>query len=168
MQATSGAGYPGVPSLDILGNVIPRVDGEEEKMERETRKILGTELLMSAHTNRVAVVDGHTESISVGLRTPVTPEVAMQAMANFRGPADLEGLPTAPCPPIVIQQAPDRPQPRLDAGLGNGMQVSVGRVRACPILHLRFTALGHNTIRGAAGTSVLNAELLVARNLLPG
>ena len=167
MQATSGAGYPGVPSLDILGNVIPRVDGEEEKMERETQKILGATIAMSAHTNRVAVVDGHTESISVGLRTPATPEVAAQTISSFRGPADLEQLPTAPCPPIVIQSAPDRPQPRLDAGLGNGMQVSVGRIRPCPILHLRFTALGHNTIRGAAGAAVLNAELLVARNLLP-
>jgi aspartate-semialdehyde dehydrogenase len=168
MQATSGAGYPGVPSLDILGNVIPRVDGEEEKMERETRKILASPgLLMSAHTNRVAVIDGHTESVSVGLKTPITPEQATQAFAAFRAPADVEGLPTAPCPPIMVQQAPDRPQPRLDAGLGNGMQVSVGRVRACPILHVRFTALGHNTVRGAAGASVLNAELLVARNLLP-
>jgi aspartate-semialdehyde dehydrogenase len=113
------------------------------------------------------VVDGHTESVSVGLRTPVTPEQATQAMTQFRGPAELERLPTAPCPPIVVQTAPDRPQPRLDAGLGNGMQVSVGRIRPCPILHLRFTALGHNTIRGAAGAAVLNAELLVARNLLP-
>lgn len=167
MQAASGAGYPGVPSMDLLGNVIPRVDGEEEKMERETRKILGTNLLMSAHTNRVAVVDGHTESVSVGLKTPITPEQATQAIASFRAPPDVERLPTSPCPPIVIQQAPDRPQPRLDAGLGNGMQVSVGRIRACPILHVRFTALGHNTIRGAAGAAVLNAELLVARNLLP-
>jgi aspartate-semialdehyde dehydrogenase len=167
MQAASGAGYPGVPSLDLLGNVIPRVDGEEEKMERETQKILNAKIAMSVHTNRVAVVDGHTESISVGFKTAVTPEAATQVITQFRGPADLERLPTAPCPPIVISQAPDRPQPRLDAGLGNGMQISVGRIRPCPILHLRFTALGHNTIRGAAGAAVLNAELLVARSLLP-
>ncbi len=167
MQAASGAGYPGVPSLDLLGNVIPFVDGEEEKIVRETQKILNATIEISAHTNRVAVVDGHTESISVGLRTPATPEEAAQAFTQFRGPAELERLPSAPCPPIVVQQAPDRPQPRLDAGLGNGMQISVGRIRTCPILNLRFTALGHNTIRGAAGAAILNAELLVARNLLP-
>jgi aspartate-semialdehyde dehydrogenase len=167
MQAASGAGYPGVPSLDLLGNVIPRVEGEEEKIERETQKILDAKIALSVHTNRVAVVDGHTESISVGLRSPATPAAAAQAFTQFRGPAELERLPTAPCPPIVVQQAPDRPQPRLDAGLGGGMQISVGRIRPCPILTLRFTALGHNTIRGAAGAAVLNAELLVSRNLLP-
>jgi len=168
MQAASGAGYPGVPSLDLLGNVIPKVEGEEEKMERETRKILGAPIIMSAHTNRVAVVDGHTESISVGLKTAATPEAATQVIQNFRGPAEVERLPTAPCPPILVHTTGDRPQPRLDAGLGNGMQVSVGRIRPCPILHLRFTALGHNTIRGAAGAAVLNAELLVARGQVPG
>jgi aspartate-semialdehyde dehydrogenase len=166
LQAASGAGYPGVPSLDLLGNVIPRVDGEEEKMQRETQKILEASILMSAHTNRVAVVDGHTESISVGLRTKATPEQAAAVISAFRGPAEVERLPSAPCPPIVVHQAPDRPQPRLDAGLGNGMQISVGRIRPCPILDLRFTALGHNTIRGAAGAAVLNAELLVARDLV--
>jgi aspartate-semialdehyde dehydrogenase len=168
MQAASGAGYPGVPSLDLLGNVIPKVEGEEEKIERETQKILNAQIALSVHTNRVAVVDGHTESISVGLRSPAGPEAATQALASFRGPADLEQLPTAPCPPIVVQPGGDRPQPRLDAGLGNGMQVSVGRIRPCPILSLRLTALGHNTIRGAAGAAILNAELLVARKLLPG
>src|SRR5439155_418512 len=167
MQAASGAGYPGVPALDLLGNVIPRVEGEEEKIERETQKILGAAIAISAHTNRVAVVDGHTESISVGLRSPATPEAAARAIATFRGPADLEQLPTTPCPPIVVHQGADRPQPRLDAGLGRGMQVSVGRLRPCPILSLRFTALGHNTVRGTAGAAVLNAELLVARGLIP-
>ena len=166
MQATSGAGYPGVPSLDILGNVIPRVDGEEEKIESETRKILAAEFPISVHTNRVAVVDGHTESISVGLAQRVTPAQAAEVIAAFRAPPDIERLPMSPCPPIVVHQAPDRPQPRLDVGLGRGMQVSVGRIRACPILDLRFTALGHNTIRGAAGASVLNAELLVARGVI--
>ena len=168
MQAASGAGYPGVPSLDLLGNVIPKVEGEEEKMERETRKILGAPIIMSAHTNRVAVVDGHTESVSVGLKIAATPEAATQVIQNFRAPPEVERLPTAPCPPILVHTTGDRPQPRLDAGLGNGMQVSVGRIRPCPILHLRFTALGHNTIRGAAGAAVLNAELLVARGQVPG
>jgi len=167
MQAARGDGYPGVPSLECLGNVIPRGEGEEEKIERETQKILGAASGISAHTNRVAVVDGHTESISVGLRAPAAPEAAARAIATFRGPADLEQLPTAPCPPIVVHQGADRPQPRLDAGLGRGMQVSVGRLRPCPILSLRFTALGHNTVRGAAGAAVLNAELLVARGLIP-
>lgn len=167
MQATSGAGYPGVPSLDILGNVIPFVDGEEEKIERETQKILGAGIVISVHSNRVPVVDGHTESISVGLKQKTTPERAAQTLAAFRAQPDVERLPTAPCPPIVVHQAADRPQPRLDAGLGRGMQVSVGRIRPCPILDLRFTALGHNTLRGAAGAAVLNAELLVARGLIP-
>jgi aspartate-semialdehyde dehydrogenase len=167
MQAASGAGYPGVPSLDLLGNVIPRVDGEEEKMERETQKILGATIAISAHTNRVPVVDGHTESVSVGFKGRVSPEKVAGAFVAFRGPEDVERLPSAPCPPIVLQPAPDRPQPRLDALLGGGMQVSVGRVRPCPILDVRFTALGHNTIRGAAGAAVLNAELLVARDLVP-
>ena len=168
LQAASGAGYPGVPSLDLLGNVIPRVEGEEEKIERETQKILNATIALSVHTNRVAVVDGHTESISVGLRSPATPEAAAHAIATFRGSPEVERLPSAPCPPILVQPAPDRPQPRLDAGLGNGMQVSVGRIRPCPVLSLRLTALGHNTIRGAAGAAVLNAELLVARKQVPG
>ena len=167
MQAVSGAGYPGVPSLDIVGNVIPGIEGEEEKIERETQKILGASFAISVHTNRVPVVDGHTESISVGCKTRVTPEQAAQALSAFRAPPDVERLPMSPCPPIVLHQAADRPQPRLDAGLGRGMQVSVGRIRPCPVLHLRFTALGHNPIRGAAGAAVLNAELLVARGLVP-
>jgi aspartate-semialdehyde dehydrogenase len=167
MQATSGAGYPGVPSLDILGNVIPGVPGEEEKIEKETRKILGADIAISAHTNRVPVIDGHTESISVGLQKRATPEHAAEAIAAFRASPEVERLPTSPCPPIVVHRAADRPQPRLDVGLGRGMQVSVGRIRPCPILDLRFTALGHNTIRGAAGAAVLNAELLVAKGLVP-
>ena len=167
MQATSGAGYPGVPSLDILGNVIPFVEGEEEKIERETQKILGANITISVHANRVPVVDGHTESVSVGLRQKATPQRAAQVIAAFRAPPDVERLPTSPCPPIMVHQAADRPQPRLDAGLGRGMQVSVGRIRPCPVLDLRFTALGHNTIRGAAGAALLNAELLVARGLVP-
>lgn len=167
MQAISGAGYPGVPSLDILGNVIPAVEGEEEKIERETQKILGASLAISVHTNRVAVVDGHTASVSVGLKTRATPEQAAQALSAFRAPPEVERLPTSPCPPVVLHRAFDRPQPRLDAGLGRGMQVSVGRIRACPVLDLRYTALAHNTIRGAAGAAVLNAELLVAMGLVP-
>ena len=166
MQAASGAGYPGVPSLDLLGNVIPRIEGEEEKIERETQKILGAPMIVSAHTNRVAVVDGHTESISVGFGRRATPEEAIEAFREFRASPEVSQLPSAPYPPIHLDEAPDRPQPRLDAGRGRGMQVSVGRVRRCPLLDLRFTALGHNTIRGAAGAALLNAELLVTRGLV--
>ncbi len=168
MQAASGAGYPGVPALDLLGNVIPGVAGEEEKMERETRKIFGADIDLSVHTNRVSVVDGHTESVSVGLRERVPPAAAADAFRRFRGPPEVEGLPSAPCPPIVVTEVPDRPQPRLDAWLGGGMRVTIGRVRPCPILDLRFTALAHNAVRGGAGAAILNAELLVSRKLVAG
>ena len=173
MQAVSGAGYPGVPSLDILGNVIPYIGNEEEKIESETLKILGGrggqvpyEAIVSAQANRVAVIDGHTMTVSVELDDTPTPEDVMEAMRSFRGrPQELK-LPTAPDPPIVVTREPNRPQPRLDADLADGMAVSVGRVRPCPVFSTKFVALGHNTIRGAAGASVLNVELMQAEGLL--
>ena len=171
MQAVSGAGYPGVPSLDALGNVIPYIGGEEEKIELESRKILGTlapggvepaGFAVSAHTNRVAVIDGHLETVSVGFRRRVTPEDAGAALREFRGSACVAGLPSSPNPPVEVDTRADRPQPRLDLERGRGMAVTVGRVRPCPILDLRLVLLGHNTIRGAAGQAVQIAELLVA------
>ena len=175
MQAVSGAGYPGVPSLDALGNVIPHIGGEEEKIEGESRKILGAlgaagvepaEFTVSAHTNRVAVVDGHLEAISVGFRRRVTPEEATAALKEFRGSPCVAGLPSSPNPPVEVDARPDRPQPRLDLDRGRGMAVTVGRIRPCPICDLRMVALGHNTIRGAAGQAVQIAELLVAAGRL--
>ena len=173
MQAVSGAGYPGVPSLDILGNVVPFIGGEEEKMESETLKILGGDggrkpypAVISAHTNRVPVLDGHTMTVSVELAAKPAIDEVVQSMSAFKGrPQDL-WLPSAPQPPIVVLQEPDRPQPRLDAGLGDGMTTTVGRVRPCNVLHTRFVALGHNTVRGAAGAAILNAELMHAEGML--
>jgi aspartate-semialdehyde dehydrogenase len=175
MQATSGAGYPGVPSLDILGNVIPFIGGEEEKMERETCKILGTlaadgvapaPIALSVHANRVAVVDGHFEVVSAGLRRRTTPDEAIAAMREFRGPERVRTLPSSPAQPVEVDLRPDRPQSRLDLERGGGMTVTVGRVRPCPVLDLRFALLSHNTIRGAAGAAVQIAELLVAEGLV--
>ncbi len=171
MQAVSGAGYPGVASLDILGNVIPHIGGEEEKIERESRKILGAlsnglvepaRFAVSAHTNRVPVVDGHMMTVSVGFGQRVSPDEALAVLRVFRGSPSVTGLPSSPNPPIEVDNRPDRPQPRLDLDRGGGMAVTVGRVRPCPILDLRFVALGHNTVRGAAGQGVQIAELLVA------
>jgi len=171
MQAVSGAGYPGVPALDIVGNVIPHIGGEEEKIERESRKILGAlaggriepaAFAVSVHTNRVAVVDGHMLTVSVGLARRVTPDKASELLRDFRAPPCVAGLPTSPNPPIEVDSRIDRPQPRLDLDRGRGMAVTVGRVRPCPILDLRMVVLGHNTVRGAAGQSVQIAELLVA------
>jgi aspartate-semialdehyde dehydrogenase len=168
MQAVSGAGYPGVASLDILGNIVPFIGGgEEEKVETETNKILGSDggrkplgAVISAQVNRVPVIDGHSMTVSVELESRPSPQAVIDALRGFRGlPQDLN-LPSAPNPPIVVMAENNRPQPRLDVDLGNGMAVSVGRVRACPVLTHKFVALGHNTIRGAAGASVLNAELM--------
>jgi len=174
MQAVSGAGYPGVPSLDILGNVIPFIGGgEEEKIETETLKILGGdggrapyEAIVSAQVNRVPVLDGHTMTVSVDLAALPEPDEVVEAMRAFRGKPQAMRLPTAPDPPLVVMDQINRPQPRLDAGLGDGMTVTVGRVRPCPVLSTKFVALGHNTIRGAAGASILNAELMYAEDLL--
>jgi aspartate-semialdehyde dehydrogenase len=171
MQAVSGAGYPGVPSLDILGNVIPFVGGEEEKIERESRKILGAfsggavepaSFELSVHTNRVAVLDGHLAAVSVGFRQRVAPGAAAAAMREFRGSPRVSDLPTSPVPPIEVDDRIDRPQPRLDLDRGGGMTVTVGRIRPCPVLDLRMVVLGHNTVRGAAGQGIQIAELLVA------
>jgi aspartate-semialdehyde dehydrogenase len=175
MQAVSGAGYPGVPSLDIIGNVIPFISGEEEKIETETRKILGSvkgetvemhPVAVSAHTNRVPVVDGHTETVAVGLENGVSAEDLRAAFAGFAGAPQRLGLPSAPERPLLYMDEKNRPQPRFDAGRGRGMTVSVGRLRACPVLGWKFVALGHNTVRGAAGAAVLNAELMQAEGLL--
>ena len=174
MQAVSGAGYPGVPSLDILGNLVPYIGGgEEEKIETETCKILGDDesrgphpVVVSAQVNRVPVIDGHTMTVSVELESRPDPGAVLEAFRAFRGkPQDLD-LPTAPKPALNVTSEINRPQPRLDSELGNGMTVSIGRVRTCPVLTIKFVALGHNTIRGAAGASVLNAELMQAEGLL--
>jgi aspartate-semialdehyde dehydrogenase len=174
MQAVSGAGYPGVASLDILGNIVPFIGGgEEEKIETETNKILGgnggrtpLDAVISAQVNRVPVVDGHSMTVSVELASGPSPETVIDALRGFRGLPQELSLPSAPNPPIVVMAENNRPQPRLDVDLGNGMAVSVGRVRACPVLTHKFVALGHNTIRGAAGASVLNAELMYKQGQL--
>jgi aspartate-semialdehyde dehydrogenase len=173
-QAASGAGYPGVPSLDLLGNVIPFVAGEEQKMERETQKILGrfasrgidpADFAVSAQCHRVPVVDGHLEAVSVRLRQPATLKRLTEALRTFRPLAKL-GLPTAPDPPIEVRTEDDRPQPRLDADRLGGMGLTVGRLRPCGVLDWKFDVLGHNTIRGAAGAAILNAEILVLEGRL--
>ncbi len=170
MQAVSGAGYPGVASLDILGNVVPYIKSEEEKMQEETLKLLGSlkgsrvqalNARISAHCNRVPVEDGHTESVSIKLRTQATREQILAAWSEFK-PLAGQDLPTAPAQPIEFVAADDRPQPRLDRMRGNGMAATVGRLRPCTLLDWKFTVLSHNTIRGAAGAALLNAELLVS------
>jgi aspartate-semialdehyde dehydrogenase len=170
MQAISGAGYPGVPSMDILGNVVPYIGSEEEKMEAETLKLLGKleghtvtplDARISASCNRVAVEDGHTESVSIKLGKPATRKEILAAWAEFR-PLAGQKLPTAPEQPIEWAPQDDRPQPRLDRNRGNGMGVTVGRLRPCGVLDWKFTVLSHNTIRGAAGAAILNAELLAS------
>ena len=171
MQAVSGAGYPGVASLDIVGNVIPLIGGEEEKIERESRKVLGmlsagsvqpAKFAVSAHTNRVPVVDGHMMTVSVGFARRVGADEASAALRRFRGPPCVADLPSSPALPIEVEDRADRPQPRLDLDRGGGMAVTVGRLRPCPVLDIRMVVLGHNTIRGAAGQAVQIAELLVA------
>ncbi|HTX74701.1 MAG TPA: aspartate-semialdehyde dehydrogenase [Terracidiphilus sp.] len=174
MQAVSGAGYPGVPSMDILGNVVPYIKSEEEKMEAETLKLLGRlesspaghavrslNARMSAHCNRVAVEDGHTESVSIKLRRSATREEILSAWAEFK-PLTGQHLPMAPEQPVEFAPQDDRPQPRLDRNRGRGMGVTVGRLRPCGLLDWKFTVLSHNTIRGAAGAAILNAELLAS------
>ena len=168
-QAASGAGYPGVPSLDLLGNVIPFVAGEEPKMERETQKILGSltsrgvepaPFPLSAQCHRVPVLDGHLEAVSVKLQEEVPLKRMLEAFRSFRPLAKL-GLPSAPEAPIEVRAEEDRPQPRLDVERAGGMGVTVGPPRPCGVLDWKFEALGHNTIRGAAGAAILNAEVLV-------
>ena len=171
MQAVSGAGYPGVPSMDILANVIPFIGAEEEKMEQETQKILGEVTAplparVSAHCNRVPVIDGHTVAASVEFSSRPSLEDALSAIESFRGLPQERNLPSAPAQPVIYMPQQDRPQPRRDAARDAGMAVYVGRLRACPVFHLKFIACGHNTIRGAAGAAVLNAELMVSEGWL--
>ena len=175
MQAVSGAGYPGVASLDILGNVIPFIRDEEPKIEVEVQKFLGrvsgdaiasAAFPVSAHANRVAVEHGHTVCMSVELVTKADAADVEQAIADWRGAPDAHGLPSAPDRPIVVADQPDHPQPRRQVDTGGGMTVVVGRVRSDPVLDVKLVAMGHNVIRGAAGASVLNAELMVRCGLL--
>ena len=172
MQAISGAGYPGVPAMDILGNVIPFIGGEEDKLEREPLKLLGTlqdkrvadaPFVVSAQCMRVPVRDGHTECVSVEFERGAQIDEVIAVLEGFRAPPEVASLPSSPARPIVVQREPDRPQPALDRDTGNGMSITVGRVRPCPVADVRFVVLGHNTLRGAAGGSIHNAELLVAQ-----
>ncbi|HEX6574938.1 MAG TPA: aspartate-semialdehyde dehydrogenase, partial [Gemmatimonadaceae bacterium] len=175
MQAVSGAGYPGVPSLDILGNVIPYIADEEPKLEREMTKLLGryedgavkrAPMRVSSHTNRVAVQHGHTVCITASFREKATSEDAVAALREWKGNESTLNLPSRPEHPLLVTDEPNRPQPKRDVDIGAGMTVTVGRVRPDPILDVRMVALGHNTIRGAAGGSVLNAELLAVTGRL--
>ncbi len=175
MQAVSGAGYPGVPSLDILGNVIPNIGGEEPKVESEPQKILGDlvedavrplPFAVSAACHRVAAVDGHLVAVSIEFAERPRREELLSALAGFSGLPQERRLPTAPRHPIHLLEAPDRPQTRKDAGLERGMATAVGRVRECPVLHYKLVALSHNVMRGAAGAALLNAELMRSEGLL--
>ncbi len=175
MQAISGAGYPGVPSMDIVGNVIPFIGGEEEKMQQETHKILGDFHLdhirdlaakVSAHCNRVPVVDGHTVTVSVELSAKLTEVDLLRAMESYSSLPQERKLPSAPPHPVIYMPQPNRPQPRKDVEREHGMAVFIGRLRPCPVLDFKFVAMGHNTVRGAAGAAVLNAELMVSEGLL--
>lgn len=175
MQAVSGAGYPGVPSLDMIDNVIPFINTEEEKVAEETRKILGSwdngfrdaEVVVSAACNRVPVRDGHTETVAVKLGRDASPDEVIEVFQSFRGLPQEMGLPSAPARPIVVRMENNRPQPVLDRDTEKGMASVVGRVRPCPIMGTKYVLLGHNTIRGAAGASILNAELFREKGLLP-
>jgi aspartate-semialdehyde dehydrogenase len=175
MQAISGAGYPGVPSMDIVGNVIPFIGGEEEKMEQETQKILGdlrgdrVEPLaarVSAHCNRVPVVDGHTVTVSVELSSKPAEADLRHAFSSYTGLPQQRQLPSAPPRPVIYMTENNRPQPRKDAERERGMAAFIGRLRACPVLDYKFVALAHNTVRGAAGAAVLNAELMHSEGML--
>ena len=175
MQAVSGAGYPGVPSLDILGNLIPFIDGEEEKIQTESLKIMGTlqhdrvvphPMVVSAQTTRVPVVNGHTETISVQFNSKPALEDLKAAFRGFAGRPQHYACPSAPKQPLQLMEEANRPQPRLDVARDGGMAVFLGRVRPCPVFDYKFVALGHNTVRGAAGAAVLNAELMLAEKLI--
>jgi len=175
MQAVSGAGYPGVSSVDIIANVVPYIGGEEEKMQQETQKILGgvaegkavpLDARVSAHCNRVPSVDGHMVATSVEFSSRPPLDEIRHALSNFRALPQERKLPSAPLKPVVYMEEQDRPQPRRDAARENGMSVFVGRLRECPVLDAKFIACGHNTIRGAAGAAVLNAELMASEGYL--
>ncbi|HUS06809.1 MAG TPA: aspartate-semialdehyde dehydrogenase, partial [Bryobacteraceae bacterium] len=175
LQAISGAGYPGVPSMDITANVIPFIGGEEEKMQQETQKILGEftgdgiEILdarVSAHCNRVPVVDGHMVAVSVEFAAKPRIEDVRKAFDTYTSVPQERKLPSAPVRPVIYMEQQDRPQPRRDAERENGMAIFVGRLRECPVFDYKFIACGHNTVRGAAGAAVLNAELMRSEGLL--
>ena len=175
LQAISGAGYPGVASMDIVANVIPFIGGEEEKMQQETQKILGDfdgsrvrdlTARVSAHCNRVPVVDGHTVTVSVQLSSKASEEDLLHAFQSFSSVPQERKLPSAPPAPVIYMTQPNRPQPRKDVERERGQTVFVGRLRACPVFDYKFVAMGHNTVRGAAGAAVLNAELMVTEGLL--
>ena len=175
LQALSGAGYPGVASLDIVDNLIPYIPREEEKIQTEPLKLFGTlekdhirfaDITISAAVHRVAVLDGHTEAVAVKLARSATLEEVKAALREFRGVPQELGLPSAPDPAIIVREEPDRPQPRLDRWAGRGMATTVGRVRPDPILDYKMVVLGHNTIRGAAGASILNAELALVQGIV--
>ena len=172
MQAVSGAGYPGVPSMDILGNVVPYIGGEEEKVESESLKLLGSlrdgkivssPCIISAQCNRVPVRDGHLECVSLQFERKPEVEEVVAALKGFRASPEAADLPSSPELPILVRREPDRPQPMRDRDAGGGMSIVVGRVRSCPVLDAKLVVLGHNTVRGAAGGSIHNAELLVAQ-----
>jgi aspartate-semialdehyde dehydrogenase len=175
MQAISGAGYPGVASMDIMGNVIPFIGNEEEKMQEETQKILGEfrgdrieplAARVSAHCNRVAVVDGHTVTVSVEFSSKPSAADLRHAIDTFRALPQERALPSAPARPVIYMEEANRPQPRKDAERERGMAAFIGRLRPCPALDYKFVAMGHNTIRGAAGAAVLNAELMHSEGML--
>jgi len=163
LQSASGAGYPGVAALDLLGNVVPGIEGEEEKIAAELEKFLRlpNETRIGAQVHRVPVPSGHMASVTIGCAEEIRPEDAKERMRKWVGAPEARGLPTLPKFPIVVSDSPDRPQPRLDLWAGDGMSVTVGRVRRDPVLGLRFVVLGHNLIRGAAGAAIANAELVV-------
>ena len=174
MQAVSGAGYPGVSALDVTGNVIPLVGGEEEKIETETRRLLGhlqgavvteASLAVSVHAHRVPVLDGHLLAVSAGFRRRTTPEDAVAVLEGARLAPDLSALPSSPPRPVTVDSRADRPQPRLDIDRDGGMTAIVGRIRPCPVLDIRMVVVTHNRVRGSAGGAILTAELLVARGL---
>jgi aspartate-semialdehyde dehydrogenase len=175
MQALSGAGYPGVPSLDATDNVIPFIGGEEEKIEAETLKLLGrfahdqiesADMNVSAQCNRINVTDGHLASIRVNLSKKASIDEIREALSSFTAEPQRLKLHAAPEKPVIVRNEIDRPQPRLDRDAGSGMSVTVGRIAPDSVFDYRFVALGHNTIRGAAGAAILNAELLVAKGYL--
>jgi aspartate-semialdehyde dehydrogenase len=177
LQAVSGAGYPGVASMDILDNIIPFIDGEESKVEWEPRKMLGTyqngaihlaNIAISAHTNRVAVSDAHVVCLSIELEKKASLQEVDHALANYQAPGDGHDLPSTPKPVIAVSTKKDRPQPRLDRLTGKGMTTVVGRVRTDPLFDIKMIVLSHNTIRGAAGGSIYNAELLVKTKYING
>lgn len=172
MQAISGAGYPGVPSMDILGNLIPYIGGEEQKIERESVKLLGllegesvsdATFVVSAQCTRVPVREGHTECVSVEFERKPNGGELIAVLEEFHGPVSVAELPSSPKQPLLVRRESDRPQPIRDVDAGNGMSVVIGRVRLCPVLDFKFVVLGHNTLRGAAGGAIHNAELLVAQ-----